>query len=449
MNYSHTFNPQILRKYDIRGIVGETLTEDDAFAIGMSFVHYLRLQNINPIIAVIKDARHSGIVLKQKVIEGITFAGGKVFDCGIGTTPMVYFASNHLNTSGFIAITGSHNPINHNGFKLGITGKAFSEEEIQEIGNIAKQGVEKQEGGKCETVEVLPQYIARILQDFTPPQNLKFGFNALNGAGGIVLPELLKKTGGMIFECETNPNLQTDLDPSAKKNIEKIQEDIQTHNLDIIFAFDGDADRIMAITKTKVLFGEDILYLCAREVLVKEKGKVIFDVKCSNTLAKEIKKCGGAPILYKTGHSLIKKKMLEEDAVLAGECSGHIYFKNGYYGFDDGIYTAIRLLSYFAKNNFQNEIDSFPKTFKSTEIKIPCNEKFEVIEKLQQLMKMQGKEFNNIDGVRANFSPTAWLLIRASNTEEILVVRYESETEEEFLQVQKHTENLLKKVLSQ
>ena len=265
----------------------------------------------------------------------------------------------------------------------------------------------------------------------------------------MILPKLAEKLHAKIFECEMNGELPTVLDPSNSQNIERMKADLQTHELDIIFAFDGDADRIMAITEKKVFFGEDILFLCVREVFSKiNSGKVIFDVKCSNALKNEISKCGGTPVMYKTGHSLIKQKMLEENAVLAGECSGHIYFKNGYYGFDDGIYTAIRVLSYFANcgKTIDEIIDEFPKLLKSPEIKVHCGEKFAIVEKLQKLMKVRGLKFNDIDGVRCEINETAWFLVRASNTEEVLIVRYESENEGDFSHVKALTTSLLLQV---
>jgi phosphomannomutase/phosphoglucomutase len=440
----HTFPQSILRKYDIRGIVGEDLTPQSAYALGFALTHYLLQNNLDPTIAILKDARHSGVDLKKMLIQGIVDAGGKAIDCGTGPSPLCYFASYHLKTTGFVTVTGSHNPLNYNGFKFGITGGAFSEEEIQQIATIAQNGVNKKEGGSVVEIDIHKYYIERLLKDFTQPKNLKFGFNALNGSGGAILPMLVEQASGMIFECEMNGSLATVLDPSNSQNIERMQSDLTKHNLDVIFAFDGDADRIMAITQNKVLYGEDILLLCAREVLAKESGKVIFDVKCSNTLPQEIAKNGGTPIMYKTGHSLIKKKMVEEGAILAGECSGHIYFKQGYYGFDDGIYTAIRLLSYFTNNDFHTEMKSFPETVKSPEIKVLCNNKFEVISNLQKLMKEKNLPFNNIDGVRADYSPTAWFLVRASNTEEVLIIRYEAQTQEEYEKVEVFVNGLLK-----
>lgn len=444
---THIFEPIIIRKYDIRGIFNETLTEHDAHAVGFAFTHYLVWQRLKPTITVMKDTRSSGIKLKEGLIRGIIEAGGTVVDCNTGTSPMCYFAAHYFKTSGFIMVTGSHNPLSHNGFKFGITGKACSEEEIEQIAQIAKDGVLKKDGGKCIKKDIIAEYIARIMQDYTPPKNLKFGFNALNGAGGIVIKHLAKQMNAIAFEYEMDSTLTTVLDPSNPQNITRMQKDLEKHKLDIIFAFDGDADRIMAITKNKVLYGDDILLLCTKEVLAKEKGSVIFDVKCSNTLSDEISKNGGTPIMYKTGHSLIKKKMLEENAVLAGECSGHIYFKQGYYGFDDGIYTAIRLLSYFAENDFHQVMKTCPQTFKSPEIKISCNNKFETVAKLQEIMQVRNLPFNNIDGIRANFSSSAWFLIRASNTEEILVMRYEAQTQEEYKQVEAFANKLIKEVL--
>ena len=449
MSLSHKFSQSILRKYDIRGIVGEDLNPIDAYALGRAFVEYLKLQNIEQTIAVIKDSRASGIALKAEVIRGIVDGGGTVFDCGIGSTPTCYFASHHLKTSGFIAITGSHNPINYNGFKFGITGKAFSEEKILEIANLA-QNLEIVDGGNVvESSNVKNAYIERILQDIPQMQSLKIGFNALNGSAGAILPKLAENLNAKIFECEMNGELPTVLDPSNPQNIERMKSDLQTHGLDVIFAFDGDADRIMAITEKKVFFGEDILFLSVREVFSKiNSGKVIFDVKCSNALKNEISKCGGTPVMYKTGHSLIKQKMLEENAVLAGECSGHIYFKNGYYGFDDGIYTAIRVLSYFANcgKTINEIIDEFPKLLKSPEIKVHCGEKFAVVKKLQKLMNERSLKFNDIDGIRCEINETAWFLVRASNTEEVLIVRYESENEGDFSHVKALTTSLLLQV---
>ncbi|MFT4967167.1 MAG: phosphomannomutase [Candidatus Deianiraeaceae bacterium] len=439
----HKFANIILRKYDIRGIIEESLTTQDAFALGGSFVQYLMRNSLAPTIAVLKDARSSGDALKSALIDGIVYAGGTAVDCGLGPTPLCYFASTNLGTSGFVVVTGSHNPLNYNGFKFGIKGKAFTETEIFQVASIAENGIEKMQGGSITNVDVSKKYTDRLMQDFTDPKNVKFGFNALNGAGGKVLQSIQQCIGGEIFEYSMDQSLKTVLDPSNDQNIKRMQKDLKTCNLDIIFAFDGDADRVMAVTKNKVLYGEDILLLCIREVLSKEKGKVIFDVKCSNTLAEEIIKYGGEAIMYKTGHSLIKKKMLEEGAILAGECSGHIYFKQGYYGFDDGIYTAIRLLSYFARNDFTKEMDRFPVTVKSPEIKISCINKFDVIAKLQQNMQTMNIPFNDIDGVRANYLESSWFLVRASNTEEVLIVRYESKIESEFTKVKDFVEDLL------
>ena len=438
----HTFSPSILRKYDIRGITGQDLNPQDGYFLGLAFVNYLRSQKMELTVAVAKDARHSGIELKKAVIEGIVAGGGTVVDCGTCPTPVCYFASHHFKTQGFIMVTGSHNPLHYNGFKFGIAGVPFSEEEILNLATLAKNGVAKHDGGQIVHKAPIESYIERITQEIQI-SNLVFGFNALNGSAGVVLAKLAKKIGGMIFECEMNENIKTSLDPSNKENILRTQQYLADHNLDIIFMFDGDADRIMAVTKHKVLQGEDILLLCARHVLSQTKGKVIFDVKCSNALENEIKKCGGLPIMYKTGHSLIKKKMLEEGAILAGEYSGHIYFEHNYYGFDDGIYTAMRLLSHFAGKNFDDEIKSIPCAISSPEIKILSKTKFQDIETLKSEMKKRGLKFNEIDGIRFSPTPTSWFLIRASNTEEVLIGRFEGETQEEFEQVKEIFESLI------
>lgn len=432
---SHKFAPSILRKYDIRGIVGDDLTARDGYFLGLAFTEYLRNQGLGTKITVAKDARGSGNILKENVIQGIIDGGGRVIDCGICPTPTCYFASYHFEASGFIMVTGSHNPLQYNGFKFGIKGKACSEEEILLIAKMAERGIEKSEGGSVTAGEIIPHYIDRITSEINLP-NLKFGFNALNGSAGTVLPMLSHRIGGMIFECEADSDLGTVLDPSNQENIERTREYLLKYDLDIIFMFDGDADRIMAVTKQKVLYGEDILLLCTREVLAKEKGKIIFDVKCSNILVNEIAKCGGTAVMYKTGHSLIKKKMLEENAVLAGEYSGHIYFMNGYYGFDDGIYTAIRLLSYFATKDFADEMQSIPSAIRSPEIKIPSKTKFKDIEAMQNDLRNRNIAFNDTDGIRFSKTPTAWFLVRASNTEEVLIVRYEGQTQAEFDEVE-------------
>jgi phosphomannomutase len=427
----YEFKHSILRKYDIRGITGVDLNKEDGYFLGLAFVNYLRSKNFELTVAVAKDARQSGVELQNAVIQGIVDGGGTAVDCGICPTPVCYFASYHYKTQGFIMVTGSHNPLDYNGFKFGIAGIPFSEEEILNLAQLAKNGVYEHSGGKIVYKNPLDAYIERITKDVQIP-NLRFGFNALNGSAGVVLPELVAKIGGIFFECEQNPNLQTVLDPSNLENIERNKQLLQENSLDIIFMFDGDADRIVAATRNKVLYGEDILLLCAREVLAKEKGKIIFDVKCSNSLENEIRKQGGVPIMYKTGHSLIKKKMLEESAILAGEYSGHIYFGNGFYGFDDGIYTAMRLIGHFANKNFDDEINSIPRAISSPEIKIPSKTKFDDIRKLQNEMQKQGLQFNDIDGIRFNNTENSWFLIRASNTEEVLIARYEGCTQNEF-----------------
>jgi phosphomannomutase len=292
------------------------------------------------------------------------------------------------------------------------------------------------------------------LQDLPNIGDLKIGLNALNGSAGAILPQLVRKIKEKmqvdikLFECEMNSQLNTVLDPSNQENIKRMQKDLEMENIDVIFAFDGDADRIMAITKEKVFYGEDILFFCVREVFSKiKKGNVIFDVKCSNVLKNEIEKFGGTPIMYKTGHSFIKEKMVLENAVLGGEASGHIYFKDGYYGFDDGIYTAIRVISYLvnSKKKIGEIISEIQFVWKSPEIKICCLKKFAVIEEIQLLMKEMDMKFNDIDGIRCEISNSAWFLVRASNTEEIIVVKYEAETKDEFVKVEGFVKEILGK----
>jgi phosphomannomutase len=445
----HDFSSSILRAYDIRGVYGQTLNDLDAFFVGKSFASFLRKNNLKKI-SVACDGRISSPALKAQLIRGLLESGLEVFDVGLGPTPMLYFSVYQLNCDAGIMVTGSHNPKDHNGFKMMLKSRPFFGDDILGLAKLAQSGDFVEGKGSVEKVDLKNEYVERLLHDcilaespsalldevdeFAPKKKLKIAWDAGNGAAGEIMQQLTKRIAAdhiLLFEKidGTFPNHHPD--PTEAKNLQDLIKTVLDKNCDLGIAFDGDGDRIGVVANDgEIIWGDQLMVFFAREILQKNKGAtIIADVKASNVLFDEIAKAGGVPVMGKTGHSLIKAKMKETNAALAGEMSGHIFFADKYFGFDDALYAAIRLINIVEKSIFSLAAlkKSLPKTFSTTEIRIECadDKKFQIVEDLKIALKKSGVNFDETDGIRAS-SELGWWLIRASNTQAVLVARCES-----------------------
>ncbi|PIR39852.1 MAG: phosphomannomutase [Alphaproteobacteria bacterium CG11_big_fil_rev_8_21_14_0_20_39_49] len=433
---THNFNPQILRAYDIRGIVGDTLTEQDAYFIGKSFGTLLSQSEGNKKICVGFDGRHSSPLLEENLVKGLLETGAEVILIGLGPTPMLYFAVQNLQASGGIMITGSHNPPTHNGFKMMKSKLPVYGDEIQELGQIASSGRFATGKGVVTFEDVYDDYTEYLFGKYIK-SDLKVAWDAGNGAAGDIMKSLTDKLSGkhILLNEKIDGNFPSHHpDPSVKKNMEQLIDAVISNKCDIGIAFDGDGDRIGVIdNKGNMLYGDQLMSLYVEDVLKHNKGaKIVADVKTSQVLYDLIAQKGGVPIMWKTGHSLIKTKMAEENAILGGEMSGHIFFADNF-GFDDALYAAVKLLNIVAKLDcrLSEKIDRLPKTFNTPEIRVYVDEKrkFLIVDEIKQEVKKSGAKVNDVDGIRA-LTQDGWWLLRASNTEAALVIRCESDSKQ-------------------
>jgi phosphomannomutase len=429
---AHNFNPTILREYDIRGIVGDTLTEADAYALGRAFGAKAHGEGARTI-AVGRDGRtHSG-VLEAELVRGLTDSGMNVIQIGMGPSPMLYFATHYLDVDGGIQVTGSHNPANYNGFKLLLKGRSVFGAEIQEIGQRAASGHWHDGSGTIEEVDIREAYADRLLQDFSG-KPFRIGWDAGNGAAGPILDILVDRLPGhhhVIFSQVdgTFPNHHPD--PTVEANLADLKDLVAREQLDFGIAFDGDGDRIGAVDGlARVIWGDQLLAILAGPVLQANPGAtIIADVKASQILFDRIAELGGKPLMWKTGHSLIKSKMKETDAPLAGEMSGHIFFKHRWYGFDDALYAAVRLIEAVSESgkSLTGIMDAMPRTCATPEMRFPVDEprKFAIVDEVRDRLAADGAKVDATDGVRVS-TPDGWWLLRASNTQDVLVGRAEA-----------------------
>jgi phosphomannomutase len=436
--FAHHFPATTLREYDIRGIVGETLHEADAFAIGRTFGSMVARKGGNRV-AVGRDGRLSSPSFSAILIEGLIASGMQVIDIGVGPTPMLYFAATTEATDGAIMVTGSHNPANYNGFKMMMGRKPFFGDDIQTLGRLAAAGdvIAEAEGSVTEK-DISAAYLARLLQDWDGGDRaLNVVWDSGNGSAGDVLQRLVKSLPGRhtVLNAEIDGRFPAHHpDPTVPKNLEQLVTAVRKQGADIGIAFDGDADRIGIVDDTgEILFGDQFLILLARDVLETHPGAtIIADVKASQVLFDQIAKAGGKPLMWKTGHSLIKSKMAETGAPLAGEMSGHIFFADKWYGFDDALYAAIRVLNAVIRSGKSVSAfrKSLPQVLNTPELRFDCEEsrKFSVVAEVADRLRADGATVSETDGVRVN-TPDGWWLLRASNTQAVLVARAEAGTE--------------------
>jgi len=440
---THQFHPTVLREYDIRGIIGETLGPDDARAIGRGFgTRIVRAGGSR--VAVGYDGRVSSPVLEHALVEGLNASGVDVVRVGLGPTPMLYYAAASLEqVDGGIQITGSHNPANYNGFKMVFQGLPFFGPDILDLGTLAATGDWTSGNGTSETLEIMDRYVDRLLQgldgiDPTWLGTLSIAWDAGNGAAGPVVEKLTARLPGkhtlLFTEVDGHfPNHHPD--PTEEINLVDLRNAVAAGNLDFGIAFDGDGDRIGAIDgQGRIIWGDQLLMIFAEDLLKMEPGStIIADVKASRALFDRVAELGGKPLMWKTGHSLIKSKMKETGSPLAGEMSGHVFFGHQYYGFDDALYAAIRLIAASARlGKSVTELRSaMPAMINTPELRFQVDEtrKFAVIDEVKARLQADGAEVNDTDGARVN-TPDGWWLLRASNTQDVLVARAESYTQE-------------------
>ncbi len=444
----HSFHPSILREYDIRGVFGETLSVDDAHAVGRSFGTVVRKRG-GARVAVGYDGRLSSPVLEHALVQGLVASGVDVLRIGLGPSPMLYFAATPAakalvpEVQGGVHVTGSHNPANHNGFKMVLEGAPFFGADIIDLGRIADEAAWVSGNGRVHDADVADAYVDCLIgalegidaETLTP---LRIGWDAGNGAAGPIVDALTTRLPGTHVLLHTRvdghfPNHHPD--PTVESNLTDLRAAVAEHHLDFGVAFDGDGDRIGAVdSKGRVIWGDELLAIYAQDMLKERPNStVIADVKASSTLFDRIAELGGKPLMWKTGHSPIKSKMKETGAPLAGEMSGHMFFADRYFGFDDALYAAVRLIAAIVRigTSLTDLRDAMPERVATPELRFQVDEtrKFAAVDEVLAQLIADGITVNQTDGVRVE-TPDGWWLLRASNTQDVLVVRAESRSDE-------------------
>jgi phosphomannomutase/phosphoglucomutase len=432
----------LFRAYDIRGVYGGDLTDDFAESLGRAFGSTVRGG-----IVVGRDMRLSGEALSKRLVKGLLSAGVDVLDIGVVPTPLVYFAVNHLKYGSGIMVTASHNPPEYNGFKFLRDYETLHGEQILELRDLIEKRGFKTGRGKLKTRDLLPDYMEYVKKRISLKGKLKVVVDSGNGMGGVVAPGLLRQLGCEVVELysELDGRLPNhDPDPTVDGNLADLIKEVKSSRADFGVALDGDADRAGFIDdKGRIIRGDQAMVLYSREILKKRKNaKIIYEVKCSQALEEDILKHGGIPIMYRTGHSYIKQKIKEEKAALAGEMSGHFYFADNYYGYDDAIYAAARMAELLSNSGEKMSalVDSIPKYYSTPEIRVECpdEKKFQVVEMVKKEFQKTHK-VNTIDGARVQFKD-GWGLVRASNTQPALILRMESKTKKGLEEIRKTVE---------
>ncbi len=444
---------EIFKAYDIRGVVGDTITEEITFQIGQAIGSEVIKAGKNSIV-IGRDGRLSGPSLAKALSDGLRATGVDVTDIGVAPSPVVYFSAYQLNISSCVAITGSHNPPDYNGFKIVIDGTTLSAERIQQLRERIENNALSQGTGSFAEVAVIDSYITRIVDDITLARPMKIVIDCGNGVGGATAPTLFRALGceviDLFSEVDGNfPNHHPD--PAKLENLQDLIEAVKENDAEIGLAFDGDADRLGVVTsKGEVIWPDRQMILFARDILSRNPGEeIIYDVKCSRTLATEIQNAGGKATMWRTGHSFIKAKLKETGAALAGEMSGHIFFKERWFGFDDGVYAGARLLELLSKREEtpQAIFDSLPNTINTPELHIKMEnfgEHYTLMDELAKNADFPGEQVSTFDGLRVDFE-TGFGLIRPSNTTPVLVMRFEGDDQRSLEAIQDKFRELILK----
>ena len=448
--------PTIFREYDIRGIADVEMLSPDVELLGKAMGTYL-LQNAGPNLNLGRDVRLSGQRLHDALLAGLLSTGCNVTDLGVVPTPALYYSVYHRNNDGGLMITGSHNPSDYNGFKTMAGKTTIFGEEIQKIRRIMESGEYAIGKGTLTSYDIVTPYVAEVAKQFQDlARRIRVVLDAGNGTAGPVMKRLLDKLNieavELFFEPDGNfPNHHPD--PTVPENLVHLSRAVREHKADMGIAFDGDTDRIGAVDENgEVVYGDMLMLIYAREILTRKPGSTfIGEVKCSQVMYDELARLGGNPIMYKTGHSLIKSKMKEEHAELAGEMSGHMFFGDRYYGFDDAIYAACRLIEIVARSGkaLSAQMTGLPKMVSTPELRADCpdEKKFEIVRILVDRFKKSHKTVD-VDGIRVIFEK-GWGLVRASNTQPVLVMRFEAETDALLKQYRKEVETALAEAIAQ
>jgi phosphomannomutase/phosphoglucomutase len=448
---STPIDPTIFKAYDIRGIVNDTLTEDVIYQIGLAFGSEAAERG-EQTIYVGRDGRLSGPTLIKSFTQGLRDSGRDVVDVGMVPTPVLYFAAYQQGSGSGVMLTGSHNPPNYNGLKMVIGGTTLSGNDIQELRKRIEVKNYASGSGNYDTLDVVPQYLQRVTSDVKLSRTMKVVVDCGNGVPGAVAPQLLRELGCDVVEmfCDVDGNFPNHHpDPSKPENLEDLKQALSNSDADIGLAFDGDGDRLGVITpQGEVIWADRQLMLYAKDILARNPGgDIIFDIKCTTKLPKVIQEAGGNPIMWKTGHSFIKAKLKESGALLAGEMSGHIFFKERWYGFDDALYTASRLLEILSKDpRPATEIfGELPDSVNTPELNLNMAEgdHFKLIKKLVDNARFEGAKLTTIDGIRADWED-GFGLVRASNTTPCLVFRFEGDNEQALERIKDSFRDLVK-----
>ncbi len=451
-------NPAILREYDIRGIVDEQFGPHEAYLIGRGYGTLVRRAQVTTIV-VGYDGRLTSENLEKSLVEGLKSTGLHIIRIGLGPSPLTYFATHHLSIEAGIMVTGSHNPAHHNGFKMSLFKKPFYGQDIQNLGRLIQQQdfIEDSSQGSVETICLEDAYLNYLVQDFkkyyAQAHPLKVVWDAGNGAVGNILQKLVSHLPGthvLLNEKIDGTFPAHHPDPVVAENLTQLIEKVRQEKADLGFAFDGDGDRVGVVDdQGNIIAGDQLLMLLAKEVLKTHPGHhIIADVKASQNLFDEISNLGGIPIMWRTGHSLIKAKMSELNSPLAGEMSGHIFFADRHFGFDDALYAALRTLGIVSTQtqNLSTWYHNLPLAINTPEMRFPCviHDKFSVVQQIRHALEETSIPFNDIDGVRMT-NDKGWWLLRASNTGEELVARIEAKTKEDLFFLQKELNDHLQK----
>jgi phosphomannomutase / phosphoglucomutase len=447
-------NPKIFREYDIRGVAGQDLDEGAVEILGRAMGTFF-LGRGQRDVAVGRDCRLSSPAYGDALIRGLLSTGCDVADLGVVPTPLLYFSVFHRKMPAGVMVTGSHNPPEHNGFKMMSGEETLYGKTIQALYEIVRKGVFPRGEGRVRRLDLVTEYQDTVAGNVRFARPVKAVIDAGNGTGGVVAVPLFRKMGAEIIDifCEPDgrfPNHHPD--PTLPEAMDKLVAKVRETGAELGIAYDGDADRIGVVDDAgKILWGDQLLIIFARDILPSRPGAaVISEVKASKVLYEEIERLGGRPIMWRTGHSLIKKKIKEENAPLAGEMSGHIFFNDRWFGFDDAIYASARLIEILSrsKDKLSVMMSGLPKTFATPEIRIYASDevKFRIVEEVRQALAARYPVID-IDGVRAIF-PKGWGLVRASNTQAVIVMRFEADTEDDLAAIQKEVRGILQQVIN-
>jgi phosphomannomutase/phosphoglucomutase len=448
-------NKDIFRQYDIRGIVGQDLTPETVELLGKGIGTYFRQRDCREV-ALGRDGRLSSPQFAKSFTKGLLSTGCNVFDLGTVPTPLLYFSIYFKNYEAGVMITGSHNPPEYNGFKMMLGKDTLFGDDIQDIYTLIHSGqFVEEEGASVRTYDITPEYEEYVLNNISLQKKLKIVVDAGNGTAGVVAVPIFKKLGCDVIDiyCDVDGNFPNHHpDPTLPEALEDLIQKVAEEKADLGFAYDGDGDRIGVIDNLgQIIWGDKLLIVFARDILSRHPGAaIISEVKASKLLYDEIEKLGGRPIMWKTGHSFIKKKIKEENALLAGEMSGHIFFADRFFGFDDAIYSSARLLELLShsEKDLSQHFADLPKTYSTPEIRIYASDqvKFTIVDEVKKELA-QKYPIIDIDGVRAIY-PNGWALVRPSNTQEILVLRFEADSETALQAIRSEVEKTIEDVIA-